>query len=83
MDLIPVRLTRVTGETVTVNACAMTGMFVTQVGRSTCTIIRTSDGNEWTVRESPDAILEAVGKQRPSVAAPLKAETKAAKGATK
>ena len=83
MAFIPMRLTRTNGTPVVVNAALVTGIFNHELGRVSCTCLRTIDGNEWLVRE-PIEYLEAAidaalnGKPAPKPA-PMAIETKGKK----
>lgn len=71
------------GNPVVINVATITGRFRSMVGRTECTVVRTIDGNEWLVRETLEEISTLIDSA--SVAAtgtaPLKLETKKAKGA--
>lgn len=82
------RLTRTDGTSVVINAAMVSGIFHHNLGRVTCTCLRTIDGNEWLVRE-PIEYLEAAieaannGKPQPKAPAPMAIETKAKEKAKK
>lgn len=71
------------GNPVVINVATITGRFRSMVGRLECTVIRTADGNEWLVRESMDEIQALIDAACVAAtgSAPLKLETKKAKGA--
>jgi uncharacterized protein YlzI (FlbEa/FlbD family) len=62
MNFIPIKLTRTNGTEVVVNAATISGIIRDRSGRLEMTYVRTIDGNEWIVSETPDQITEAVGR---------------------
>lgn len=60
ISYVPIVLNAKGGGPVKINAATITGIMTSYIGQNLTTVIRTLDGCEWLVRESPEQVDEAI-----------------------